>query len=78
MASSQLQDDRTKDCMPLIGAALIIRHRPDVLVGPNWELVIWSAIKSLPLECQAAILDAVDEAKVEYRLPSQFLGSSAF
>lgn len=72
------EDDRTKDWMPQIAAAIIIQDRPDLLAGANWDLVVWSAIKGLPPECQAAILDAVSDAKVEYRLPAHVLGSSAF
>ncbi|MFN3437774.1 MAG: hypothetical protein ACK41V_08790 [Acidovorax sp.] len=72
------EDDRTEGRMPQIAAAIIIQERPDLLTGPNWDLLIWSAINGLPPECQAAILDAVSEAKVEYRIPAHVLGSSAF
>ncbi len=72
------EDDRAKGWMHQITGAIIIQDRPDLLTGPNWDLVVWSAIEGLPPECQAAILDAVNEAKVEHRLPAHVLGSSAF
>lgn len=72
------QDHRSEGCMHQVGAAIWPQHRPDIFTGANWELLEWPAISGLPTECQAAIHDAVDEAKAKYSLrTSHFLGGSA-
>jgi hypothetical protein len=72
------QDKRSEGYMHQVGAAIWPQHRPDILGGTNWELLDWAAITGLPTECQAAIHDAVDDAKVKYNLrPHHFLGGSA-
>jgi len=72
------QDQRSEGYMHQVGAAIWPQHRPDILTGANWGLLEWPAITVLPEECQAAIYDAVNDAKVKYSLRStHFLGGSA-
>ena len=72
------QDPRSEGFMHQVGAAIWPQHRPDILTGANWELLEWPAISGLRTECQAAIHDAVDDAKAKYSLrPPHFLGGSA-
>ena len=71
-------DPRSDGYMHEISGAIWIEIRTDLHNGANWELLMVPAFTRLTPDCQAAVLDAVNDLQTKYSLQAtHFLGGSA-
>jgi len=73
-----LLDQRSQGFGHEITGAIWIEPSTHLLHGANWELLMVPAFTRLSTDCQAAVLDAVNDLQTKYSLQAtHFLGGSA-